>query len=211
MKKELAESFSLSFHPVFVAFYSVLFIFVLPIFEIQSLGSRFAISISILAFTTTVLLPAFSMMMLKRQKIISSFRIEKREERLIPYFLIFTYYGITGYMLYRIDFVPILVVLLFAIPATAAIVLAGFNFMLKVSAHALSISSVNAMLVLLMYYYDLKLIIPIVVTFVLSIIVVISRHYLKAHTLIELVLGYFLGIIITLVVGYFGLYQGIVL
>jgi len=211
MKKELAESFSLSFHPLFVAFYSVLFVFVLPIFEIQSLGSQFTISISILAFTTTVLLPIFSMMMLKRQNIISSFRIEKREERLIPYLLIFTYYAITAYMMYRIDYIPIIVVILFAIPAVSAIVLAAFNFIIKVSAHALSIASVITLMVIIMYYYDLKLIVPIIVTFVLSIIVVISRHYLKAHTWLELILGYILGIIITLLVGYFGLYQGFIL
>lgn len=208
MKKEFAESFSLSLHPLFVAFYSVLFVFVLPIFEIQSLGSQFAISIIILAFTTTLLLPIFSMLMLKRQNIISSFHIERREERLIPYTLIFLYFSITGYMLYSIDYIPKIIVLLFAIPAVAALTLAASNFILKVSAHALSMASVNTLMVIIMYYYDLKLIIPIIVTFMLSIIVVVSRHYIKAHNWLELIVGYFLGIVISLAVGYFGLYQG---
>jgi membrane-associated phospholipid phosphatase len=208
MKKELAESFSLSFHPILIAFYSLVFVFVLPIFEIQSLGSQFAISIMIMAFVTTVLLPIFSIFMLKRQNIISSIRIEKREQRLIPYLLIFSYYSITAYMIYRIDFVPILIPLLFAIPAISAIILALFNTMLKVSAHALSIASVNTMLVVLMYYYDLKLLVPVIVTFILSIIVVISRYYLKAHTWLELILGYFLGVLISGSVGYYVLFHG---
>ncbi len=208
MRKELAESFSLSFHPILVAFYSLVFILVLPIFELQSLGSRFAISITIMAFMTTVLLPVFSIYMLKRQGVISSFRIEKREQRFIPYLLIFSYYSVTAYMVYRINYIPILIPLMFAIPAISALILTLFNTMLKVSAHALSIASVNTMMVVLMDYYDLELIVPVIVTFVLSIIVLLSRHYLKAHTWFELLLGYFLGVIISGLMGYLVLHLG---
>lgn len=206
MKKDLAESFSLSLHPLLVAFYSVLFVFILPIFEIQSLGSQFVISICVLAFTTTILLPVFTMMMLKRQNIISSYRIEKRQERLTPYILVFIYYSITAYIMYKIDYIPIIVVLLFAIPAAASFILACINLILKVSAHALSMSSFNTMLLLIMYHYDIELLVPVVVTFVLSIIVVMSRHYLKAHSWLELILGYFTGIIITIAIWYWAVY-----
>ncbi len=206
MKKELAESFSLSFHPLLIGFYSIVFVFVLPIFEIQSLGSRFILSITIMAFITTVLLPIISIYMLKKQGIISNIKIEKREERSIPYLLLFSYYAITAFMIYRISFVPILVPLLFAIPAIAAITLAIINLIIKISAHALSISSLNTLLVILKYHYDLKLNIPIVVVFVLSLIIVISRKYLRAHTWIELLLGYLLGIAITLVLSYLVLF-----
>jgi len=206
MRRELAESFSLSFHPLFIPLYSLLFIFVLPIFEVQALGPRFQVSLAVMTGLMTIGLPIFSMRMLKKHGIIDSYFLKTKEERFIPYFLTATYFAITTFMLFRIDFIPVIIPLLFAVSTIVSIVLLLLNFRMKVSIHAAGMGSLNAIIFLIHYFYDLHLEIPMGVIMVLSIIVIISRHYLKAHNWAELFIGYFIGLIIGLILGIYFLF-----
>jgi len=203
MRRDLAESFSLSFHPLFIPFYSLLFLFVLPIFEVQTLGSRFQVSLLVLVGLMTIALPIFSMRMLKKNRIITSFFLESKEERIIPYALTTTYFAITTFMLFRVDFIPIVVPLIFVIPTIGNLALLLINFKIKVSAHAMGMGGLNSIIFIISLAYDLSLNTPLVVVMILSIIVVLSRYYLKAHTLTELFIGYFTGIFISLGMGYY--------
>jgi len=201
MRREFAESFSLSFHPLLIPFYSLLFIFVLPIFEIQSLGSKFQTYLISMIGLITVGLPILSMRMLKRQGAISSFYLEKRDERNLPYLLTLVYYGITTFMLVRIDFIPVVIPLIYAISTAATFVIMLLNLKWKISAHAMGMGSLNAIVFLMHHYYDLHLMIPIAVIMLLGIIVILSRHYLNSHNWPELISGYFIGIFISLIIG----------
>ncbi len=206
MRRDLAESFSLSFHPLFIPFYSLLFLFVLPIFEVQTLGPRFQVSLAIMVGLMTIGLPIFSIRMLKKYKAINSFLLETREERVVPYILTSTYFALTTFMLYRIDFIPIIIPLIFAIPTIANIFLLLINFKIKVSAHATGMGGLNAIIFFLGLAYDINLDITLAVVLLLSIIVIISRHYLKSHNWTELIIGYFSGLVIGLTMGIFFLY-----
>lgn len=205
MKRDFAESFSLSFHPLLVTFYSLLFIFVLPLFEISEMSTRLQISITTVVAITTIILPAISLLILKRQNTISSFQLENREERTTPYFLTFAYYGITAIMLYRLHFIPPIIPLVMIVAAAGCLSLLLMNLKLKVSAHAMGMGSLSAMMGLLMYFFDLNLVIPLTVVLLLSLIVMASRHYLKAHSLLELIIGYLSGIVLGVGIGYFWL------
>ena len=203
MRKYLAESFSLSFHPLFVTFYIVLFIFVMPIFTIQSLGSNVLLFILTLIAISTVILPMGSMYYLKKKRIIQSYEMHNRNERTTPYIYTVLYYVITSYMLYRIDFIPVLIPLILAIPAIVIIALLLLNTKLKVSAHAAAMGSLNAIIYVLMEKYYIDLLIPLIVSLGLSIIVIFSRKYLKAHSWLELILGFLVGILISSIMGFF--------
>ena len=205
MRKDLAESFSLSFHPIFVTFYIVLFIFVMPIFTVQSLGSNALLSILVLITISTVILPMGSMYYLKRKGIIQSFEMHNKNERATPYIYTAIYYSITAYMLFRIDFIPVLIPLILAIPTIVIIILLVLNTKLKVSAHAAGMGSLNAIIYVLMQTYYIDLWIPLFVSFVLSAFVLLSRKYLKAHSYLELVLGFMVGGLVSLGVGFWGL------
>ncbi len=203
MKKELAESFSQSFHPILIPFYSLLFIFVLPIFEVSSLGFDFQLFIIIVIAITTILLPIISLIFLKRQNIVSSFLIENRKERSTPYIMMFIYYIITTIMLLRVEFMPYIISLVVAIAAAGTLVLFLINLRIKISVHAMGMGSLGGLLYLLMHFYELNLMTPIVVTLLLSVIVIVSRYYLKAHTAIELIMGYLAGIFISIGMGFY--------
>ncbi|RLD46214.1 MAG: hypothetical protein DRI86_03735 [Bacteroidetes bacterium] len=206
MRRDLAESFSLSFHPLFIPFYSLLFVFVLPIFEVQTLGPKFQVSLAAMVGLMTIGLPLFSMRMLKKHGIINSYFLKTKEERFIPYFLTATYFAITTYMLFRIDFIPIVIPLLFAIPTLVSAALLLFNFKLKVSTHAAGMGGLNATILVINYFYDLHLEVPMTIIMALTIIVIISRYFLKAHNWTELLIGYFTGLILGLTMGVYFLY-----
>jgi membrane-associated phospholipid phosphatase len=203
MKRDFAESFSISFHPLLVPFYSLLFIFVLPIFEVKALGPQFQLFIIILVGITTVLLPATSMYYLKRQNIISSLKVEKRAERNIPYIMMLAYYSVASIILFRVDSIPLIIPLIIIIAGVGSLFLFLINLRIKASAHAFGMGSLGSLLLLLMYFYELNLLLPLAVVILLSIIVIISRYYLKAHTIIELILGYLLGAITSFGIGFY--------
>jgi membrane-associated phospholipid phosphatase len=203
MRRELAESFSLSFHPLLIPFYSLLFIFVLPIFEVQSLGAKFQTYLIVMIGLITIGLPILSMRMLKKQNAISSYYLEKREERNVPYLLILVYYGITTFMLFRIDFLPLVIPLIYVITSAGTFIIMLLNLRLKVSAHSMAMGSLNSIVFLMHHFYDLHLEIPMTVIMLLSIIVILSRHHLKAHNWTELIIGYFVGIFISLAIGFY--------
>ncbi len=197
MKKYLAESFSLSFHPLFLPFYIMLFAFVLPIFEVQTLGSSLQFYILIIVGLATVLLPIASMVYFKKKGIISSFEMQNKDERTTPYIYTIIHYGIITYLFYSIDIFPVLIPLLMAIPTLIIITLLILNTQLKVSAHSAGMGSLNAILFVLMQTYYLDILIPLLVSLLLSIIVIASRKYLKAHSWSEIIIGYAVGITVT--------------
>ena len=203
MKRDFAESFSLSLHPILIPIYSLLFIFVLPIFEVKSLGFDFQIYIISVVFATTFLLPMLSLLFLKRLNVISSVYISDRKERNIPYLMMLSYYAITTYIFYRIEFMPTIITLVVAIAGAGSLILFLFNLRLKVSAHAMSMGGLIALLSLLMYFYELKILIPLLVAILLAGIVIASRIYLKSHTWTEIIIGFFVGILLSFSIGYY--------
>ena len=205
MRKELAESFSLSFHPLLVSFYGLIFLFVLPLFEINALGTSFAWSVASISFFITIVMPIVSLFLLKKQGFISSYYLENRKERFLPYFFTFCYYSFVTILFYRIQNVPAVLPLSMGVPAFASLVLFLYNFKLKVSAHAMAMGGLGGMLSVVNHFYDLNLWIPLGVILLLSIILILSRLYLKAHSIAELVLGFFSGIFIGVMASYFWL------
>jgi hypothetical protein len=97
---------------------------------------------------------------------------------------------------------PILIPLVIGIAAMSVLLLLVLNIWIKASAHAMGMASLLAMLTLLTHFYGLDLKLPMIVVSVLSIIVVLSRLELKAHTALELGVGYVLGLIWSIAVGY---------
>ena len=203
LKKDFADSFSLSFHPLFIPFYTLMFIFVLPIFQVQSLGSALQLSILLIVSLATIVLPLASLYYLKKKGVISSYRISKRSERTTPYVYSIIYFVAAAYMLYRIDFIPILIPIVLAIPAVVISLLLIFNFWIKISAHAAGMGSLNAIIYVLMHVYYLDLTIAFIISLILTFIIIISRYYLKSHTILELISGYIIGGLVSLTMGFY--------
>jgi hypothetical protein len=202
MKHTIAEGFSISFHPLLIPFYSLLFMMVMPIFEIKALGSSFQLYLLVMIALTTILLPLFSLYFMKKQQLISSYTINDRRERNLPYISVMMYHGLSAYLLFKISIIPIIIPFTLGVASGSALLLLLFNWRIKVSAHAAGMGSLIGLLVLIQHFYHVPLKVSIAVAIVLTALILWSRWFLKAHRLAELVLGLAIGLSVCLVGGF---------
>lgn len=148
-------------------------------------------------FITTFLIPLFGVAALKYSGSISSFSLEKREERFLPFFFVTIFYAITTVMFILKIQVNETVGLMLIATTSLILVLMLISFFYKISIHAAGVSGVvGFMYVLSLKYPESMIIYALILTIVLSGLVMSSRLYLNAHTPKEILLGCVLGILV---------------
>jgi len=201
--RSLSKIISTAFHPVFIPVYLMLFVFKIPALNILILNPMMKLIIIGLLIINTVVLPIFSLYVLKSQNSIHSLQLETAAERRIPYALSFIYYTITAYIFLRTSYLDNS--LRFIPMAAAATILALFfiNNYIKISAHTASMGSAFAYIFLLAFYFSTNTIFVLIGLTLTAGIVASARLYLKAHSEIEIYSGFFVGLFITFFVGSF--------
>lgn len=151
-----------------------------------------------LIFVTTFVIPLLSMSTLKLTGTISSFMLEKRKERLLPFLFTVFFYGITVYMFtYRIGRVDTITLLLGAITGIIFIV-ALLTFKIKVSAHSAGMcGGVGFLWAIKLTYPDITLLWPLLGTILITGTVMTARMYLNAHRPVEIYLGGAIGFVLS--------------
>jgi len=152
----------------------------------------------VLIFVTTFVIPLLSMSTLKLTGTISSFLLEKRKERLLPFFFTVFFYAITVYMFtYRIGQLDTITLLLGTITVIILIV-ALLTIKIKVSAHSAGMGGgIGFLWALKLTYPDMMLLWPILGTILITGGVMTARMYLNAHRPIEIYLGGAIGLVIS--------------
>lgn len=203
----IAHIFSYLFHPVFYPpLMLILYLHANPIDFGQSTPGEDMILIFQTIITCT-LLPLIAIFVMQKLNLISSLQLDDRMERIGPYivmmiFLIWYYLSVDLYgiaTIYRI----------FILGGIATLItLFIINLFTKVSLHAAGITGVLTNLVIgssefdyqmLMirrdqHYFMMKFSYIIGVIFLILIIILLSRLYLKKHTITELMGGVLLGL-----------------
>lgn len=154
-------------------------------------------------FITTFVIPILSISMLKYSGSITSFRLENRSERPMPFAFVAIFYGITSYMfIYKVQVNDIVAAMLLA-STFLIIMLTIITIKFKISIHSAGICGLLGFLIYFgMYFPSVQLTHIIVAVTLISGIAMMSRLHLQAHTPNEILAGGFLGLII----GFFGLY-----
>jgi len=152
----------------------------------------------VLIFVTTFVIPLLSMSTLKLTGTISNFLLEKRKERLLPFFFTVFFYGITVYMFtYRIGQLDVITLLLGTITAIILMV-ALLTIKIKVSAHSAGMGGgIGFLWAIKLTYPDMMLLWPILGTILITGGVMTARMYLNAHRPIEIYLGGAIGLVIS--------------
>jgi len=197
---------SIILHPVFIPVYLMAITFTIPTLTIQILNPLMRLVIIGLLIINNVVLPIFSLFVLKSQEQIKSFQMESAAERKTPYILLFIYYSITAYIYLQTSYLD--PALRFIPMAAAATILALFflNRYFKISAHLASFGSAFAYIILLHFYFDINSVFFLIgITFFAG-LTASARLYLKAHDEVEVYAGFFVGLIMTFFVGSFYLF-----
>lgn len=209
MNRTLAQLLSLLFHPLLVLTYALVLLMVINpyAFSVRSVADKRAMVLLLSVFSTSFMLPAFGVALMKPLGLIKTWQMEDKMERTGPYILA----GVFYLWLYKNLLSSGQVPELFAtcvLGATIALFLAFFiNIFTKISAHAAGMGGLVAMLLLAMKTWgggmfdvpisggalQLSLNALFAVVIIVAGLVGTARLALKAHEPADLYRGYAAG------------------
>ena len=198
---KLSKFISFAFHPILMPTYAILLLFTFsPLFsEFMSIKQK--TQIIKLAVVFTFLLPIFSVIILKKFKIVSSFYMENQKERKWPLLIAISSY----YLLFRMfEFLyihPIIIKLVLGAMLILFLAVIISNFW-KISLHMLGIGGVFGAFLAFQYLFGGKLFL-IILLLLCSGLVAYARINENAHTLKQVYLGFLVGACVEFLIFYF--------
>jgi hypothetical protein len=141
-------------------------------------------------FFFTILMPALPILWMIRKGNISNVMISKKEERTIPYLFTFVGYAMWTFFLWKIMHFPFFIVSM-AISCTISILLvAMINLKWKVSAHMSGMGGLVGSVIGISYVTAMNPVGLICFVLLLSALVALARLELKAHTPLQVFVGF---------------------
>lgn len=189
------------FQPLLMPLYGIIILLQTPDFGFYSSWYHIIAIVGTILFTG--ILPALPIFLMMRKGEIRDLFISKREERTMPYLFSMLAYVFWVLFLWRtLDFQPNL--LIYAIGCVVAIIAMTFiNLKWKISAHLTGIGGLAGGIFGVCYQMSINPVWLFVAVIIVSGLVAVSRLYLKAHTLGQVIAGYLLGFILVFVPGLF--------
>ncbi|MDB4347198.1 phosphatase PAP2 family protein [Bacteroidia bacterium] len=199
MLVKIAQFISYLFHPLFTTFYlSVLGIFFHPTIRGRVVNG-FVWQLILLLFASLVLIPMMSLFIVKKSGYISSWKIENRKERIIPFAIVGLMMFISSIQL--LDNSALVYCGNIALAASIGLVV-SIPFLIyccKPSAHVMAIAAgATAYLKEGFTWYSNDLLLIGTILILLVGIIASARLFLNAHTFPEILLGALIGILVIL-------------
>ncbi|NNC50156.1 MAG: hypothetical protein HKO01_06435 [Flaviramulus sp.] len=189
---KVLKSISYIFHPVIMPLLGVIFYFSKsPRFIPEEIVQAKLVSLFIL----TVLLPILLFFLLKILGRVKSLHLETTKERIFPLLL----NCIITFLVIKRIFTPSQVIELYyffvgiLISNMVCLILAIFKF--KASIHMIGISGLLMFFIILSIHFSININGTLALMVILIGAIATSRLHLKAHNYIELILGFFIGVI----------------
>lgn len=191
---KLAQFISVVFHPILLPTWMFLIFIFTGICEVSHIRAEICLSI---IFGTTFILPAITLLILKKFKVIESITMEKRSDRFIPLFVmvIFIYAtsrffnGINALALYNFYLICNLLL---------CVVVFWINLFWKISMHGIGWGAFAATLLVMSTMSSILYLPYFILSIILSGIVISARLYLKSHNESQVYIGFIVGFIAVL-------------
>ncbi len=186
-----AKIISFLFHPLLMTIYGMLIIFSVPIltgyipFTVKKI-------LLIIILINNLLLPISLISYYKFRNIISSWFIEKRQERVLPLLTTSFFYSVTVYITFRFH-IPVLIKTLLMTSAFLAIAITVINCWWKISIHATGAGAITAFVLILSVEMHTPLILFLLVVIFIDGLLMSARLWLNSHTPAEVWTGFLLG------------------
>ena len=188
-----AKIISLLFHPLLITVYGILIIFSTPLFTGYI---PFAVKkiLLIIILINNVFLPLSLMPYFKFRNIISSWFVEKRQERIIPLITTSFFYSVTVYITFRFN-IPQLIKAYIITTAFLAIAVTVINFWWKISIHSTGAGAITALVIILSVKIQSPLILFLIIVILADGLLMSARLWLDAHSSAEVWTGFLLGLV----------------
>ena len=184
-------------HPIVLPTLGVFLYFV---FVSQSFEKRLQLIVLGLVFALTYVVPVLLLLFLRNFGFIKDFQVSTIKERRFPViFMIFLLYFL-GNTIIQIPTIRNLGILFYGTSLSLTCIYVLFSVKLKSSLHLVSMGNMIGFFLIMTNINSLSMLPIIILLILLSGILASSRMYLKAHTPIELLIGFSLGIICQFIV-----------
>jgi membrane-associated phospholipid phosphatase len=179
-------------HPIVLPTLGVFLYFV---FVSQSFEKRLQLIVLGLVFVLTYVVPVLLLLFLKNFGFIKDFQVSTIKERRFPViFMIFLLYFL-GNTIIQIPTIRNLGILFYGTSLSLTCIYLLFSVKLKSSLHLVSMGNMIGFFLIMTNINSLSMLPIIILLILLSGILASSRLYLKAHTPVELLIGFSLGIV----------------
>ena len=193
---KLAQFISVISHPILLPTWMFLIFIFTGICEVSHIRAEICLSI---IFGTTFILPAITLLILKKFKVIESITMEKRSDRFIPLFVmvIFIYAtsrffnGINALALYNFYLICNLLL---------CVVVFWINLFWKISMHGIGWGAFAATLLVMSTMSSILYLPYFILSIILSGIVISARLYLKSHNESQVYIGFIVGFLLPLLI-----------
>lgn len=195
MEKRIAKIISYLFHPLLIPTYSLLIVFNANAYFSFLLPFKAKVLLLIMMVVSTVLIPLFIFSIFRYKKIIDSFQMQTKEERMYPYLSITIIYYLT-YILFTNTSIPAIYSFYLLIATVLSIVLLLINLRWKICIHTTAMGGMTALFIGLYYQLGLNLL-PIILLLILcSGFLGFARLKLNSHKPSEVYVGWLVGVIV---------------
>ena len=184
-------------HPIVLP---TLGVFIYFVFVSQSFEKRLKLIVLGLVFTLTYLVPLLMLLLLKKFRFIKDFQVSTIKERRFPIIFMMLLLYFLGNSIIQIPTIRSLGILFFGTSLSLTCIYVLFSLKLKSSLHLVSMGNMIGFFLIMTNINNLSMLPIIILLILLSGILASSRMYLKAHTPIELLIGFSLGIICQFIV-----------
>jgi len=197
MEDKLARIISFLLHPLLIPSYFLIILYQLSGFIYPLLSLHYKLVFLGFVFTSTFLVPSALALVLKKLKVIETLTMEKRNERMIPLFLVAVMYFVTFLMMQRISMQGYRIFAFFMLGSTILILLAlSLNYFTKVSLHLMAWGGLTGALIGISMLFRIDLYFWLFLVISLSGTAAYARLRLKAHRPYQVYTGYLLGMVI---------------
>ena len=193
MKRILAVSASVLFHPMLMPLYGIFLIFHSGT-HISFIPLEYRRMIYTIFFASSCALPLTILVLLRQLNLIRSFRLESSRERILPVFFTGLFYFI-GYMILKKLNLPGFIYQ-FILGSLIAIYLSlVITFWWKISLHMIGIGGITGAIIALSLKMGLGISAALIGLIFISGFLGASRLYLNAHNPLQVFAGFFIGLI----------------
>lgn len=192
MEKQFARIISAVFHPLLLPTYALLLLFSTNFYFVLVLPSEYKYLVLSFVFVTTFVLPAVMIFILLKADMIKSLQMESSKERVLPLFIVSGFFFATFYFLREAPQSTIFN--LFMLGATILVLVSLLiNYITKISVHMVALGGLFGTFTGLALSFHQNITHLILIIIIVAGITGFARLKLKAHSPMQVYLGFLLG------------------
>ena len=199
MSNRFSILISAVFHPIFVNLTSLVLLFILFPYLRFGLNDTLKFYFVLFIFLTTGFVPLIAVLLLKLLGKAKSIMLDDMDERTIPYLLTSSLYLFSYFFFQKIDAPYIIRAYLLACSCIVLLVLI-INLYSKISIHCASLGALTGVLFAASQIAPFDVRIALAIAFIITGLTATARLFANSHDYIQILSGYFLGLIIMLLI-----------